>query len=747
MVPRLSQAGEGVGRRLHPSNLTLPGAAAGFFGPSVTDSFLRRTLPFFLSLAFLAVVHACDSGVTGPPDPPPPAGGYEDPPDPPDLPPPPDTTSTGGILDCEQLDFPCLASQTDPAAMEQSIALGQEAVQRHRSGDSMASIRSWLAGTPGVVEVGGEGDVLRFRLVGGRSVWVLGEEARKREGGVPGAPAYGAVPGPAASPGASTGPYPVVARRQPVVPEPKSALVLAPFEWEWGTGDDAWWVRDHLREVRGYRAEEGGSVTYRENADAGVDAFRGWTAHDVIHVSTHGGVDCTLPDDRCISILMTGTRGVSVQQYLGMEEGLDLTFITVEGESVPYLSVTGDFFRAHYPNGLERAVIVMSACSSTGNPDIGLHLMGSSSVYIGWSDVVYLDEARAATEYLFSYLTEHGVTARRAFTQLRDAGLAEGRDARLTAGGAEVRIRETITLLDVLAGTPLEDAAAVPAVGQPDDGVPDGLPVLLTLDGVHPDEVGGYTVRLLVNGIGVGEWGLDHPRMTKTGDYDYLLRDNVQLTVDVSQGQPLELEARVLLHEGGDSRQEVVPVVENPVLELHSIMSQVPAPGWEARSEIRGEVALGLVDDPESIRFEGDTEVEYTHSMTLPPGEVCSVSVEYWNFDIRIRDLVLPLDGTGEGPVAPERMRFETDPGVSEIRTFTCPEVPPLVQPSGHWWAAWGVSHLDEWVPAEGGWWLEGWQPLPGPAYAELVYDRPIIAPGEGPIGTEYTRFLLRRPD
>lgn len=221
------------------------------------------------------------------------------------------------------LDFPCTWNEVPPEVVERTDALGEIAGLYGLSGVPLDSIAAFLREQPDVAAVEVLGTGVRYRLEGGGPAWVYPADElahhRRPEGfsedadhagataipprGVPGPEAHppgsspapalrprgalsesGVVPGLAARPGVGAltdfgrwlGPEPLLAAapqsagEQGVAVEtpgdPKKALVLSPFEWEFpGTG--AGFAR-RARMVRDYKEKNGGSVVYHADLDA-----------------------------------------------------------------------------------------------------------------------------------------------------------------------------------------------------------------------------------------------------------------------------------------------------------------------------------------------------------------------------------------------------------------------------------------------------------------------------------------------
>lgn len=82
--------------------------------------------------------------------------------------------------------------------------------------------------------------------------------------------------------------------------------------------------------------------------------------------------------------------------------------------------VTADFFRATYPGGLQDTFVFVDACQTlgSGQTDLAEAITGTSSVFVGWSEIVASLHALDAAAALYTDMVERGVTADVAFAEL-----------------------------------------------------------------------------------------------------------------------------------------------------------------------------------------------------------------------------------------------------------------------------------------------------------------------------------------
>ena len=400
----------------------------------------------------------------------------------------------GGLL--------ALASPSPSASTthSRSIALLEEADRRLATAATVEETAEWLRSQDQVVEVQVDRDALRFRLEGGQPMWVLSAEAVAPRSSA----RLAAWRPPTAPPNRPNPATPV----NPGSPQ-KRALVLSPWKFEFGAEDDGALVAGTLAQTRGYQ----GGVTYRENAtptsgEVGVALFAGWDLFDVVHVVSHGTTVCD--GSACHAMVMIPPKLDPVPDAAELEQsGLELA--TYLGDH--YLALGADFFAAHYPGGLDNSVVFINACETLtgGASDLAGALAGSTSVFFGWSDAVFGPTASSAAFALYGELSKGRVTAK-AHESLGDKAQSTwvtpgGQQVHASllragrSGGGDLRIRETVLLLDPETGIELADGAKVEVIGQADDGQPDAVKTTVQVDGIEPGEEPSFQVQLSVGAV------------------------------------------------------------------------------------------------------------------------------------------------------------------------------------------------------------------------------------------------------
>jgi hypothetical protein len=354
----------------------------------------------------------------------------------------------------------------------------------------------------------------------------------------------------------------------------KRALVLAPFMWQFGKGDESDHIAERLGTMPGYED----NVQLRANRTKGEQAITvtDWGSFDdfdAIFISTHGYRECgLLPDGSrtCRTVVMTG---INLDQFDAQVTGLYRGFIQVgvydrasNSTRLDFsLGAVADGFRMLYPDGLDDTLVSLSACETgliTGDElAAALAPAGNDFVMFAWTEPVPVDAAFAASGVLIEQLSL-GLTSQQAYQAVIAAGLGSVVDdngevtslEHISPGDDEVRLIEVPTLLS--GDQPMRDGASISSsvVGTPGDLVSDQLTLDLQLVGI--DDPSRYTVRYEVDGDPT-----DGPHdlfFAREGDLPYTY--DVRHEVDVGFGVPMgevELTAIVDLPEGGESRYSV----------------------------------------------------------------------------------------------------------------------------------------------------------------------------------------------
>jgi len=480
-------------------------------------------------------------------------------------------TQTSEPRDCQVLGYPCALSDVPPETRSRTAELARETARIVADGGSYADAADWLRGQPGVAESDSGDGTIRFRLDGGRPAWVLdaGDAVTSASGltgqlaavGLPTAnsrrpiwlgqnrpPLFALRPEPTA--GAVT-----LASVVSEGSEQKSATILAPFAWL-GPSMQASRVADILSSARGYDDR----VRYAENAsiqsnDVTVETFLELADRSFVYLKSFGGSVCAAPDD-CTSV-------VAVQGFddpdrhlsdIGLASELDIiTFVGVDWEA---FGVGADFFRAHYPGGLKRAMVYFDA-GALDDQTLTRAVKGPSSEYYFWDKRHGHDTLPVVAPYI-ERLATTGLAPGVVYEEMKDdLNLGVAKLIAVTPiGFGGQRVREIVTLRDD-SGTDLVDGAGFAIDGHMDDGMPDKLHLVVGVDGITAEGAALTVVSLRVDGedsesqvvvdgtdFGDGTWGLSF---------------DVEVP-DVHNGQAIALEATASLPEHGTSFHAVTVV-------------------------------------------------------------------------------------------------------------------------------------------------------------------------------------------
>jgi hypothetical protein len=402
-------------------------------------------------------------------------------------------------LECERLGYPCAEADVAPEVAREGIRIGFAALDRFQE-ETGNRVLEWVRHQAGVVHAIGSGNVLRFRLKGGRPVWVasadalrqapparsgaasnppLPEAAPVRAIGGPVDPLPPRAPGPART-GASASrrsrlsrlTLPVVFALEPVGRDRdqdnevtdrdhRRALVLDPFRWQWtrlGTSDKYHEGQDVTRMLEatpGFRAV--GAVDYRPDGAAGEDAFRGWDQYDVVHFSGHALRICE-EDGFCYTVLFTGhTRSASAAAFddSTLGPGRETAIFEVQDpdsgkilERRRNVALGRDWFTAAYAGkNLKRTLVFLNACGAVDAgrgfvPDFLTPLAGESTTIVGWDDFVPVLKAQTAALSFYQGMIADGLRAGDVMKQERQDNLdtalnSDGHTAHLRSGSGK----------------------------------------------------------------------------------------------------------------------------------------------------------------------------------------------------------------------------------------------------------------------------------------------------------------------
>lgn len=476
----------------------------------------------FYSLVFVIVLAACSTLQT---------------------PPPPEIE-----LECQQKSYPCSFAEVSKDILERTNTLSDEVAGMLESGKSTSEAVTWLETQEGIAEVQSDAEAIRFRLEGGRAVWVVKEESLyPPDDPAPDASTLSSsaqnIVMPRVVAGQSTG--------------EKSALVLAPFSWENATRPTLFLepprVAKILGETRGYE----GNVTYKanleeESTNVTVDDFSSFNTYDVVFVASHGTQLCSEGNTLCRTIIYAQIfQGSPLDLLVSKQQGVEWVKVN---KTTSYLALSADYFRSNYPSGLSDALVFFSSCESA-NSDMAAALKGQTSVYLGWDGNVQGLLSAIAAEELFKSLSQ-GLTVEQAYDELGKY-TTDSKGTQLTIGtraeGGDMRIRDLVTLLNPATELALTETDKLVIQGQTGDGQADSVPYLVEVEGVSGEDINEMKVHIVIDGK---EVEVRTPKDAEnSGLRTFHFQGIAELGKDLGEGQRLELWAFVELPDGGMSEQ------------------------------------------------------------------------------------------------------------------------------------------------------------------------------------------------
>lgn len=483
-------------------------------------------------------------------------------------------------LRCQELGYPCHASESDPAALDRAFELLDEAADMLAENDDIAATAAFLEGLDEVVEVAYETHLIFFRVENAAPMVVSHPDYD---------PIFSESLAQSAIPASVRPalPRPVDFNDGPVGPQEegedpkKHALIKSPYQWQFGVYDEGDDIAAILAKHRDYDCSD--CITFSPVASnpfadgtagqlqigVSLDTFLGWQQYDLIHIATHGRQACNSNlSPGCITMLNTG--GYRHVSTINNPDGVrypnnPLLPGVIYGRSSSYPAgwykemVTSDFFRSQYPSGLSDTIIFFSACQVMKGDDLAQALAGPNTTVLGWSETVPSDSANEISIKFYEFLINDGLQAKVSHKKAKEfsgyaRGFTEGGPDLIFSGADEPRGREVITLIHPIFRNPLKDGATVTTQGAAGDGENDDLFFSAIVDGLDEDQdPGDYEIHVSINGQEVGS---TFKAEKKIGDYAYRTRTfAVPLPFDVVNEEKITLETWIDLPDGGQTRQ------------------------------------------------------------------------------------------------------------------------------------------------------------------------------------------------
>lgn len=554
------------------------------------------------------------------------------PPAPTNTPAPSPTATLGPTeLACEAESYACSLGDVSEESLDRATAYADTMDARMRDGASTFEVVEWLDQQEGVEAPITDGRVIIYRVNGSVPIIVehpgVATEASSTTG--PNAMTHVDLDWQETLSSVSLPSLPAVpaAYAQPVISEPtdvvgsqrdnrnkKRALVLAPYEWHFGSDDDAPVAAEALRNTRWYE----GNVTYVANANktdqnVRVQDFLGWEQYDTIHVSTHGRSVCP-HENACTTYLNSGVRIPEgdkenfIEQH-GDLKGIGLGFVdtsdTDDDESVNQveLVVTADFFKSYYNSGsLKNKIFYFSACEILAQSDMfqALDAASDNSDFFSWTYSVQADDAMAVAADLYEKMAAQGQAAGDAYRRIPDDkklnrpsdatnydtgriyGIEPDEEGKLELvdrtrttdflhyqlGQENNHIREVITLLDPDAESVLAPGTVYPMDGTLGDGEPEHIELLFKVEGYTEEEIKAEDILIsfLLDDTNVMPYRAFLPaddenvEVTQEEDYTWYVRFKEVEIPDQAPDATVKFEADLQLPGGDPSVHTVEPI-------------------------------------------------------------------------------------------------------------------------------------------------------------------------------------------
>lgn len=601
---------------------------------------------------------------------------------------------------CGGADHPCTLAEVTPEAEERTDELAKLVLEHLQSPEDLDEAAGWLSEQDGVVSVATGPEAVRFRVRGGRGHWIFmqtaGTVATLASPTLPLPPRTSAAAGisePHEAVGSPAVPHPAGPLPQTAAEgQIKKALLLSPFRWQWEVegGDDgiddvakALRARDYL-DVTVWTERLDPANPSQTIGEIGLPAFTTWHEYDYVHLLTHGGRVCNQLG-HCMTVVMAPwTKELVSRARAGAEAagndslatlldrvGVETAKVRVEAgkDRIPYVGpgqesrediplterhkpedqqqaytltgefvlLTSQFFRDTYKNGLNSAVLVISACSSGYTNDLLDALQGENTAVIGWRDRMSLRAAAAAGTLIAKTLVEvdekveddSGLTVEQAMKRIRDRldelardppdfrSCANPSDPEVQArcdlaskaqvltvindrpgdpvtgaslevvGDGTVRAREIVYLVDE-AGDELTEGSLLEVTSAAGDARGDSVDLRIRVDGLAlEDDPGSVDLKVVFEGRDIDvEKKLKEEVAEGVWELDYRL----PLGRDSRPGERVTMEVVGELADGGDSRW----VYED--LRLGGTSWTLTVSGGPAAGTYRGDRAKASID-------------------------------------------------------------------------------------------------------------------------------------------------------
>lgn len=383
---------------------------------------------------------------------------------------------------CEVDGYPCSPAEQSDSAIELSERYKSEIQTKRVEGQTYTEIAEWLRDQEGVVDVVAADDRLRFRVEGGSAHWLVAIS-----------PDYPLMPAPPFSEGSDPSPAAAAtSAAEAFAPKrvfredgsetkiKKKALIVNPFQFQFGTQTQAW--RARLKDLHDYE-----SVQYFEDDQIPDEYFRNWNDYRFVWVLSHGAY---LPErENPVYTAIFSSKQCGINRWIGVEGAagrggerinngktikwllgltrdqaeaqlttaqlqrwrkfrddeakeleqkgqgcgqLDIGSVSIPGEGqdggplvrqgafLDFIYYDEAWYTTHFASGLDNVLLQLSVCSSLAVP-IPSNDSRPSQMF-GWTEPVGAAQDDLATSVLFDRLIVHGETAAEAYRRLRLSG-------------------------------------------------------------------------------------------------------------------------------------------------------------------------------------------------------------------------------------------------------------------------------------------------------------------------------------
>ena len=180
--------------------------------------------------------------------------------------------------------------------------------------------------------------------------------------------------------------------------------MLAPFLDEFGTQDDGPATKAIYQNHNAAGNCPTYDITYLENAQAGVQAFKALGNYGIVHVSAHG----TINNNWVVVYTKTSNSAQNLQTYQADLQQGRLTIETINGRT--WLAVTTAFF-TYYIKSMPSSLVFFSSCVSTFNNSMANALLSKGAkTFLGFDNYVPVPFAYGKVTYFHEKWVEDPTT-------------------------------------------------------------------------------------------------------------------------------------------------------------------------------------------------------------------------------------------------------------------------------------------------------------------------------------------------